>query len=90
MTSENSRRIDADVTCKLAYVIFRRVKLDLDYMYRSMKGRGLDMNISTSKFQVSTALQKLYISLETQFYWNNDIGSSSNYKGTFLQITRNF
>ncbi len=90
ISDENAKRRDMDITCKVAYSIFNYVKIDADYMYRTMKGRGIDLELQTSKIALTTNIHKLYISLIGELYWNRNLGSKTNYKGTSIQLTRNF
>lgn len=90
MANENVKRQDMDLTCKIAYSIFKNVKLDFDYMYRSMKGRGIDVDLTTSKFQMTSNIKRLFFSIGAELYWNKDVNNKTNFKGLFIQLTRKF
>jgi hypothetical protein len=90
MTNEDTRREDIDVSFKMAYSIFRNVKVDLDYMYRTMKGRGLNLDVQTAKLEVTANLNKLFFSIGSDYYLSRNYSSYLDYKGTYIQITRSF
>lgn len=90
MNNESSRRKDIDARCNIAYSILKNLRMNIDYMYRSMRGRGINMDIQTTKIEISTNLHKLFLSLGTEMYWSQSQSAHSNYKGGFIQLTRNF
>lgn len=90
MTAEQSNRQDADVSCKVAYNLFKKTRLDLDYMYRKIEGRGVDLELTTGKFEITSELHRLYISAGTEFFINKEGESSLKFKGLYIQLTRNF
>ncbi len=90
MAGEIDRRKDFDVSSKIAYSIFSNVKLNFDYMYRSIKGRGIDLEMTTSKLEITTELHRLFISMGAEFYRNKEVNSKLQFKGVYVQLTRNF
>lgn len=90
MKTEESRRKDLNLQTKFSYAILPTLKTNLDYSYRSLTGRGIEMNIHTSKFEITTQVKRLYISAGVEVYWSKSSYTNSKYKGAFIQITRNF
>ncbi len=90
MTSEDSRRKDLDLSVKLAYSLTPAIKVDFDYMYRKMKGRGLDFNLHTSKLELTYTYRRLLIIGGANLYWNENVNSKTLFKGVYVQLTRNF
>ena len=90
MTSEQTNRQDIDISTKLAYYIFKRTKLDLDYMYRNIQGRGINLELTTARLELTTELHRLLLSLGAEFYQNKESDSRLRFKGVYVQLTRNF
>jgi len=90
MTNEDSRREDIAVSFKVAYTIYRNLKVDADYMYRSMTGRGLDMAVQTARLEITATMNKLYFSVGSDMYLSRNYVTTMNYKGTYVQLTRSF
>jgi hypothetical protein len=90
MKTEESRRKDLNLQGKFSYTILPTLKTNLDYSFRSLTGRGIDMKIHTCKLEITTQVKRLYISAGTELYWSESSYSNSKYKGAFIQITRNF
>jgi hypothetical protein len=59
-------------------------------MYRSIKGRGVDLELTTARLEVTTELHRLLLSLGGEFYQNTESDSRLRFKGVYIQLTRNF
>lgn len=90
MNNELARRRDIDLSSKVAYAVTENFKVNVDYMYRSMKGKGIDIDVHTAKLELSTNLHNLFLSAGTELYWNQSVSSKTNYKGAYIQLARNF
>ena len=90
MNYEVTPRRDMDASCKVAYSVNENIRINLDYMYRAMTGRGIDMKVHTSKAEITTILHSLYFTLGADIYWNKSVNSRINYRGVYVQLTRNF
>ncbi|MFI5150496.1 MAG: hypothetical protein ACHQRM_12235 [Bacteroidia bacterium] len=90
MSNEGTRREDVSVSFKMAYTIWRNMKLDVDYMYRTMRGRGLDMEVQTARMELTATMNRLYFSVGSDMYLSRNYSTSMNYKGTYVQLTRSF
>ena len=85
MGNEESRRKDLNLQGKFSYTISPTIKTNLDYAFRSMKGHGINININSVKFEITSQLRKLYISTGTELYSTKSAYSKSNYKEIFVQ-----
>lgn len=90
MNNETSSRRDMDVSGKVVYSVLDNIKFNAEYMYRLMSGRGIDMKVHTAKVEITTALHSLYLTIGGDIYWNESLNSRTNYKGAYVQLTRNF
>jgi len=90
MTDENARRQDYILNTKLAYSMFRNLRVDLDYMYRRMNMKGNSLDYHTAKLELTTSFRKLFISGGTNFYFNQNNNTKTVFKGIYIQVTRNF
>jgi len=90
VNNENTRRRDSDLSSKIAYGIVKNVKVSADYMYRATKGSGINLDIQTTRFEITANLHKLFLSAGSEFYWNKDVNSKINFKEQYIQLTRNF
>ena len=79
-----------DITGKVAYTLFNQTKLNLDVMYRNQAGRGIDLDLITSKLELTSVVYKIYLTLGLEVYNRNYIGEIINFKGVYVQILRKF
>lgn len=90
LSNENSRRNDLSLQTKFSYAISPSLKTNIDYAFRSMKGRGVDMEMHTGKIEFTAQIKRLYVSTGAEIYWSKSEYSHNTYKGAFIQLTRNF
>lgn len=90
MSSETGKRQDLDVSTKIAYSLLKNVRVDFDVMYRSIKGRGINLDLTTSKLEITTDVHRLLFSVGAEFYQNKEVDSKMQFKGVYVQLTRNF
>lgn len=90
MASENTNRQDMDVSGKIAYSIFKNVQLSFDLMYRNMRGAGVNLDLTTSKLEITSNINKLFFSVGAEVYWNQTVNNITNFKGLYLQLKRSF
>ena len=90
MTDENSRRQDIIISTKVAYAITRSLRADVDYSYRTMNTRNTTVDYQTSKVMLTYSYLKFFISGGANFYWNSNNTYKTNFRGLFIQLTRNF
>ncbi len=90
MIDEDEYREDFDISCKVAYSVLKNTKIDFDYTYRSMKGKYVNMELTTTKVEITSTINKLFVSLGGELYWNKDRTTTVHFKGVYVQLTRNF
>lgn len=90
LSNENTRRKDINLQSKLTYIISPRLKVNIDYAFRNMRGKGVDAQMQTGKIEFTAQIKRLYISTGTEIYWSKSDYSNNTYKGAFIQLTRNF
>lgn len=90
MLDDGSSRLGIDVTSKIAYRIYNQIKLDFDLMYRKEKGRGLDLNLTTSRLELRSDFGKLFVSIGAELYLLKELQSNIEIKSIFIQLTRSF
>jgi hypothetical protein len=79
-----------DVTGKVVYSLFKQTQLNLDLMYRNQKGRGIDLDLLSSKLEVTSAMNRLFLTFGLEVYRRNYVGEIINFKGTYIKIIRKF
>jgi len=59
-------------------------------MYRNQAGRGIDLDLITSKLELTSVVYKIYFTLGLEVYNRNYLGEIINFKGVYVQILRKF
>lgn len=92
MLSDTSSRNQkySDITGKLTYNILRQTNLNFDLMYRKQTGRGIDLDLLTSKAEITSTINRLNLSVGFELYRRNYVGEKINFKGTYFKIVRKF
>jgi len=79
-----------DITGRLIYSFVKQTHLDVDLMYRKQSGRGIDLDLLTSRSEVTSVVNRLYLSVGVELYRRNYVGEKINFKGTYFKIVRKF
>ena len=79
-----------DITGKANYSLLKQTQLNLDLMYRKQKGRGIDLDLLSSKLEITSAMNRLYLTFGLEVYRRNYVGETINFKGTYIKIIRKF
>jgi hypothetical protein len=79
-----------DLTGKAIYTIHKNTNVNLDLMYRRQTGRGIDLDLMTAKTEVTSSVNRLYITLGVEVYKRNYVGEIINFKGTYFKVVRKF
>ena len=79
-----------DITGKATYSLFNQTQLNLDLMYRNQKGRGIDLDLLSSKLEVTSTLNRLFLTFGLEVYRRNYVGEIINFKGTYIKLIRKF
>jgi hypothetical protein len=79
-----------DFTGKIIYMFIKKTSLNVDMVYRKQTGRGIDLDLFTSKTEIITSINLLYITLGAEIYKRNYVGEQINFKGAYVKIARKF
>lgn len=79
-----------DVTGKIIYPISKHTNLNVDCMYRKQSGRGIDLNLLTTKTEITSSVNFLLVTLGMEMYRRNYIGEKINFLGTYIKMVRKF
>ncbi|MFZ4399137.1 MAG: hypothetical protein ACOYO1_03795 [Bacteroidales bacterium] len=79
-----------DANGRFIYSLFKQTQLTFDAMYRKQTGRGIDLDLVTFKTEVTSSINRLFISFGIELYRRNYIGEKINFKGSYIKIHRNF
>jgi hypothetical protein len=80
----------SNITGKIAYNLNYKTKIDLEAGYLSQKGRNIDLDLLTSKLEVSTSFRQLYLKGGLEMYRRHYLKSNFAFVGTFVEIIRKF
>jgi hypothetical protein len=79
-----------DITGKAIYTIFRQTNLNVDLMYRKQRGNGIDLDLLTSRTEITSTMNRLNLTLGVEVYKRTYIGEILNFKGAYIKIIRSF
>ncbi len=79
-----------DIAGKGIYSLFRNTNLSLDIMYRKQQGRGIDLELLSSKCEITSVVNRLYLTFGLEVYKRYYVGEKVNFKGTYIKIVRKF
>lgn len=79
-----------NVSGRLAYKISRRTKLNLQLGYLSQKGKSIDLDLITGRFEFITSLRKMYFTTGINLYNKQYTNSNFTYSRAYLQLARKF
>jgi hypothetical protein len=80
----------SNINGKITYNINRKTKIDLDAGYLSQKGHNIDLDLITSKLEISTSFRQLYLKGGLEMYKRKYLNSSFTFTGTFVELVRKF
>ncbi|MFZ4521377.1 MAG: hypothetical protein ACOYNC_06705 [Bacteroidales bacterium] len=92
MLNEPDARLQryTDLSGKIEYLIVNQTKVNLDIIYRKQQGRGIDLDLLTSRLELSSVIYQLYVTAGIEVYRRLYIGEKLNFKGVYLQLIRKF
>ena len=79
-----------DASGKLIFSLAKQTNLNIDLTYRKQTGRGIELDLLTSKAEVTSIINRLYLTLGIELYRRNYVGEQINFKGAYLKIVRKF
>jgi len=80
----------SNITGKVTYNTNRKIKIGLEAGYLSQKGRNIDLDLFTSRLEISTSFRQLYLKSGFEMYRRNYLSSNFAFVGTFLELVRKF
>ncbi len=90
LVHENERQQFADISGRIAYFLTRMWKLSIDGGYRFQEGRGIDLNLTNMRIELSTRIRDLYFSTGIEIYRRDFSGEIINYNGAYVRLERKF
>lgn len=90
MIHENENQQFLDINSRISYSILRTTKFNLDCSYRKQQGRGIELELLTSRAEITSVIRQLYLTLGAEFYKRNYIAEKLMLKGVYVQIVRKF
>jgi len=79
-----------DITGKALYNLFGQTSLNVDLMYRKQRGNGIDLDLLTSRTEITSTMNRLNLTLGVELYKRTYIGEILNFKGAYIKIIRSF
>ena len=79
-----------NISGKISYRISNRLKIDLDGGYLSQKGRNIDLDLVTSKLEISSSFRQLFLKGGLEMYRRDYLKSNFAFIGTFVELVRKF
>ena len=83
-------QLHANINGKISYLFSRKTRIDLDGGYLSQRGRNIDLDLLTSKLEISTSLRQLQFRGGIEMYKRSYLNSSFTFAGTFVELIRKF
>jgi len=90
MLQDNSKRQDIDVTGKIAYSVLKKTTLFFDLMYRNQQGKGMDLDLITSRLDITSDIRRFSLSAGVELNLIHEFTIYRTLKGVYLQIGRKF
>lgn len=79
-----------NVSSRIAYKITARSKINMQVGYLSQKGKNIDLDLVTGRFEFLTNLRKLYFTTGVNLYNKRYTNSNFTYTRAYLQLARKF
>ncbi|NOQ97744.1 MAG: hypothetical protein GQ561_06230 [Calditrichae bacterium] len=90
LIAENESQKFADISGRFGYNFTRTLKLDINGGYRFQDGRGIDLDLSNLRMELSKRVRNLYLSAGIEIYRRNFSGEIINYNGGYFRVERKF
>jgi hypothetical protein len=90
LIDDDVNQMHSNINGKLTYIINQKTKIDLDAGYLSQKGRNIDLEMITSKLEISTSFRQLFFKGGFEMYRRHYLKSDFTFAGTFVEIVRKF
>ncbi|MFC2136898.1 hypothetical protein ACFLTE_01860 [Bacteroidota bacterium] len=89
-TRNDRSQIFSDLSGKIAYQINYSTKINFDAGYRKQKGEQIDLDLITTRGEITKIYRKIFLSIGLETYHRNYLDEIINFKGGYFQITRKF
>ena len=90
MVNDAINHLYTDVSAKGVYRIFDLTKASLDLGYRKQIGNGIDLGLLTARFELTSQIRQLFLTLGIEKYNRNFLGEINNYNGLYFRLIRKF
>jgi hypothetical protein len=90
LTFDNEIQSFADISARVGYNFTRNTKLAINGGYRSQDGRGLSLNLTNLRMELTHRIRQLFLCAGFEIYRRDFSGEIINYQGGFLKVERNF
>lgn len=80
----------SNINSKITYNINYKTKIDLDAGYLSQRGQNIDLDLLTSKLEISYSFRQLFLRGGFEMYIRHYLQSDFLFAGTFIEIVRKF
>jgi hypothetical protein len=83
-------QLHSNITGKITYNLTYRTRIDLEAGYLKQTGRNIDLDLLTSKLEISTSFRQLYLKGGVEMYRRHYLKSDFAFVGTFVEMVRKF
>jgi len=90
LIDDDVNQIHANINGKISYLFSHRTRLDFDAGYLRQRGKNIDLDLITSKLELSTSFRQLFIKGGFEMYRRHYLSSDFDFAGTFIELVRKF
>jgi len=90
LIDDEVNQIHANITGKVSYLISHKTRIDFDAGYLRQRGKNIDLDLITSKLELSTSFRQLFLKGGFEMYNRHYLESDFLYAGTFIELVRKF
>ena len=80
----------SNLSGRVAYSINSRTKANIEIGYLAQNGPNIDLELITTRAEISTSLRQLYIKAGIEMYRRHYLNSDITFNGTYIQFIRKF
>jgi hypothetical protein len=90
LIDDDVNQIHANINGKISYLFSHKTRLDFDAGYLRQRGKNIDLDLITSKLEISTSFRQLYLKGGLEMYRRHYLNSDFDFAGTFIELIRKF
>jgi hypothetical protein len=90
LIDDDVNQIHANINGKISYLFSHRTRLDFDAGYLRQRGKNIDLDLISSKLEISTSFRQLYLKGGLEMYRRHYLNSDFDFAGTFIELVRKF